>query len=345
MISAAVALVCSQEIGYARQYYHGTRAFWLAEAGINKYMKDPALLDAATSKEYDYGNGKLLLTKDDSKPGLRLIVSTGTFAGISKKIQITYLSSVPEVYKNALSSNGNISINGDKTSAYLSGQIRINGNVTGSSHNAEVFFENIAQGVDNNLTSLVFNNSQSAVTLDNFTNQMNVLVASYPQDQVVNIKNDNLTVTADTLNGKKIVYVEGNVTINSNDVINAGQNITIIASGTVTFNQSGEQPENSQLNIIAYGGYNETVSKPSSYRGLIYTHGTAKFDKIKAASVSNGSIIADGGVVLGDIWATKIFKYADMATNEKYPSGFEAFTGGTISIMSEKPIAWKQLWN
>lgn len=345
LLSTGFALVCSSEINDTRRYYHSTAAFWLAEAGANMYMKDPTMLDNTPSRQITYGNGTIYLSKDDSRPAFRSIYSTGTYGGTQRKIRITYLAGVPEVYKNVLSTSGNVSINGDRTTAVFNGQALVSGEVNGSSENADVFFENIAKSPDNSFTSLNFNNSQNFDdrSLENFTNNMGQMVSGYPPDQVLHVQDNNYTLSADSVDGKQIVYVDGNVTINSNLLVKSGQNVTIIASGTVTFNQSGDQAPNSQLNIIAWGGYNETVSAPSTYRGLIYTHGVATFDNIKYPSVTNGGVIADGGVVLGEIWSTKIFNYADMTTNDLYPPGFEQLTGASTSTVAVKPIAWKEI--
>jgi hypothetical protein len=134
------------------------------------------------------------------------------------------------------------------------------------------------------------------------------------------------------------------VTINTSGLVGANQDLTVITTGSVTFNQNGAQAAGSQLNIIAWGGYNETVSAPSTYNGVIYTHGVADFDRITADSVTNGSVIADGGIVLGEIWSTKIFNYADQTNGGiTPPPGFAGLKGATTMNIATQPTLWKEI--
>jgi len=349
MISVNFFMVNTNEMNYARQYYHSSAAFWLAEAGANVYMSNPSMLDGQASAEIDYANGKVELTRDDSHPSFRYVDCIGTVGGIQREIQIAYPANVPEVFNNSISTNGNITVNGSKTAAIINGQTRISGEITGATANSNVSFDDAAQGVDSSLTSLSYVNSSGNNTDSDFVSNNRALIANYPPSQVLYLNNtESTTLTPEQVAGKTIVYVEGdggggNVTINTNALVQANQTLTVIATGTVTFNQSGNQAANSSLNIIAWGGYNETVSASSSYHGIIYTHGVADFDQIKADSVTNGSVIADGGIVLGDIWATKIFNYSNMLSNGTYPPGFETLIGGSTMGVALKPVSWREI--
>ena len=338
------SMVNINELNYSRQYYHSATAFWLAEAGINMYIANPGLLDNEPSLEIEYGNGKIILTRDDSQPSFRYINAIGINGVAKRKIQIAYPAYVPDAYKNSMSTNGNIEINGSKTMAFVNGNTRVSGSITGTSQNANVIIDDAKQGVDQHLTSLTYSNTSDDNAKNVFINNNKSLIASYPPDEVLIINNaDSYTLSPDAVKGKKIVYLEGNGIINTSGLVQSNQNLTIITSGSVTFNQDGNQPPNSQLNIIAWDGYNETASASSTYRGLIYTHGKATFDNIKADSVTNGGVIADGGIILGDIWSTKIFNYADMTSNGFYPAGFENLSGGSTMGVASKPISWREL--
>ncbi len=354
LIMAAVSFATTNltDMMTSRRYFHSIAAFWLAEAGVNMYMSDPSMLDESPSVRMSFGGGEIYLSRDDSKTTFRYINATGIYGGIRRKIQITYPMYMPEVYKHAMSSKGSLMINGAKTSAVLMGQVRVGGIIDGTSKNANVFFDDSAQNVDPLLTSLEVNSPDqlsNANTLANFIKNNQRVVSKYPADQILYVKDAaDINLTADLVKGKKIIYIEnssggGNVTINNNTLVEPNQSLTIITTGEVNFNQSGEQADNSQLNILAWGNYNESVSAPSSHRGLIYTHGTATYNNIMDTSVSNGGVIADGGIVLGDIWSTKIFNYADMTSDGFYPAGFENYTGTSISKITSNPIAWKEI--
>ncbi len=348
-VGASFMLANVNEINYSRRYYYSIAAFWLAEAGINMFMHDPAMLEQSLHKQLAYGGGTIDVSRDDTQPMYRFITSVGTFAGVQKKIQITYPALVPEVYKNAVSSKGNISINGNKVSAIFNGQTRVSGEINGTSKNADVFFEDTQEGVDPNLTSLNYVPKAGANSFSNFVANNRALLAGYSENEIVHVQSqDTYPVTAQALAGKKIIYIEGNegstdVVINSNGLVGPNQSVTVITTGTVTFNQSGFQAAGSQFNIIAWGGYRESVSAPSSHRGLVYTHGVATFDKILDTSVTNGGVVADGGIVLGDVWSTKVFNYANMAAQGQYPPGFERLGGGSTTGIAAKPNSWKEI--
>jgi hypothetical protein len=351
--SVSFSLFDVSELNESRRYCRSVSAFWLAEAGINMYMHDPTLLNQG-AKTIDFGGGSIHLSRDDSKPLVRLINAIGIYQGTQKAIQISYTANVPEAYKNAVSTKGDITINGAKVSVIANDKVRLSGKFMSTSHNS-VFFEDKQEGVDPTLTSVadpsILPSDNDQAQLRAFIKSFGELVSSYPSDQVLYLKGqDTYTINADTpLAGKKIVYVEGNNDKDGNVVIEvngvaADQNLTIIATGTVTFHQSGYQAPNSTLNIIAWRGYEESVSAPSMNRGIIYTHGVARFDQITENSTTSGSVIADGGLEFGEIWSTKVFNYADMTRTGVYPPGFEKLTGGSLDTnAAQKPNLWRQV--
>jgi hypothetical protein len=351
--SVSFSMFDTGEVNEVNRYTRSVSAFWLAEAGANIYMHDPAMLDETGSQTIFFGGGSIDLSKDDSRPLVRLINSLGTFHGVRKKVQIAYQANVPEVYKNAISTKGDVAVSGKKTSVMINDKTRVSGKVT-MNRKSDVFLEDVQEGVDQSLTSLANPQAQPAEDSNGFKEFVqanNNLLSQYPPDQVLHLKGDDAyTIDANTaLTGKKIIFIEGNehngnVVIQSNGVVAENQNLTIISTGTVTFNQSGFQAPNSQLNIIAWSGYNETVSAPSVNRGVIYTHGIAKFDQIRDTSTTNGAIIADGGVDFGEIWSTKVFNNADMTKSGSYPPGFENLQGISLSTKAAlNPNLWREV--
>ena len=349
LIGVSFTLANLNELSFTKRFYHGKAAFWLAEAGLNMYIANPFLLDDKSTKEFNYGDGTIILTKDTSQPNYQYIYSTGTYGSQQRKLQITYPAAVPEAFKSVFATNGNVSIDGTKTSAVVYGQSNVAGEITGTSKYASVSFEALLENADSATSTLNYPKN-TPDDFKNFNEINNNLISQYKEQEVLHIKDtDTVTLTPEQVKGKKIIYVEGynertgNVVINTNSLVSSNQNVTIIASGNVTFNQNGNQAPNSQLNIIAWGGYQESVSAASSHRGLIYTHGIATFDNIKESSTTSGGVIAEGGIVLGDIWSTKIFNYADMTKNGFYPPGFEMLSGGSLSNVDLKPSAWKEI--
>ncbi|MBF0504426.1 MAG: hypothetical protein HQL14_04910 [Candidatus Omnitrophica bacterium] len=318
-------------------------------------MKNPQMLDTTFSQTIPYADSNIYLSRDDSKPMVRYIISTAKVGGIQRTVRIGYTANVPQAYRNSLSSQGNINITGKSASFILNDQTCISGKVIDKSKLGIHLFENLKTNQDLSLTSLTYPNvdpSEDPYGIENFIKNNKDLIAGYNSNVVLYVKSDYYTLPIDgSLSGKKIIYVEGdagaavNVIIPSNNVVAQNQNLTIITPGIVTFHQSGLQAPSSQLNIIAWGGYNETVSAISRHQGIIYTHGTATFDQINASSVNNGSVIADGGIVIGEIWSTKIFNYSDITNNGSYPPGFERLTGASIMSISGYPISWEDISN
>jgi len=159
------------------------------------------------------------------------------------------------------------------------------------------------------------------------------------------VQNNKIAIQVD----KKIIYIEGdqegegNAIIQFSSALGKEQNLTIIATGTVTHNQAGLAKEDSQLNIIAWSDYYESVALPSIHNGMIFTHGKAYFDETHDSSVTNGSIVANEGIIFRELWSTKTINYADMRTNGIVPPGFEGLVGGSVSGYTSTPNSWKEI--
>lgn len=354
-ISVGFVLFTFSEMNSSQRYYHSSAAFWLAEAGINMFMRNPDMLDTTYSQTIPYGDGSIYLIRDDSVPMIRYINSTGIVGGVRRTVRIGYTANVPQAYKNAMSSQGNVTITGQNASFIINDQASLSGQVVNHSKLGFHLFEDLKTNQDLALTSLAYpsvDSNQDPNGLENFVQNNKSLMSTYNSNTVLYVNSDSYTLPTDgSLSGKEIIYVDSgagaavNVIIPSNNVVAQNQNLTIITPGTVTFHQSGSQAPNSQLNIIAWAGYNETVSAASSHRGIIYTHGTARFDQINASSVNNGSVIADGGITFGEVWSTKIFNYADMTKSGTYPPGFERLMGASVMNISAYPISWEDISN
>jgi hypothetical protein len=341
--SVSFSLFDASELNESKRYCNSAAAFWLAEAGANMYMRNPTMLDKGP-QTIVLGGGTISLSRDDSKPLVRLVHSSAIYQGVKKSVQLTYSANVPEVYKNTISSKGDLKVTGMKTSVLVNDRARLTGAVVTTNTLSSIFFEDQQAGVDPSLTTLndpavppIKEDGKVYEQWKAFVESNKNLVNSYPSEEVVYLTGqDTYTIDKDTpLKDKKIIFVEGfekggNVVIESSEFLSANQNLTVIASGTVTFNQSGEQAANSQLNVISWGGYTETASAPSVHRGIIYTRGVAKFDQIKENSTTNGIVIADGGIEFGEIWSTKVFNYADLTRAEVFPPGFERLKGTTL---------------
>ena len=352
-MSSSVAMFNFSELRESCRHRDATSAFWLAEAGVNLFMADPDMLDDVGLKTIDEGIGTIRLHKDDSNPRHRLVLSTGTVKGIQRSIQIKY-PALSTIFENTLSTKGNMVIKGRKSSVMVNDKMRLGGSVIHSAKFPLVFFEDMREGISEQLVAITYpdaNHNSVADEFGDFIAFNRKLISQYSEDEIVYIRgNATYTIIPDkSLAGKKIIYIEGdregegNAVIQFSGALEKGQNLTVIATGTVTHNQTGSAQKNSQLNIIAWGGYSETAMLPSVHNGMIYTHGTAYFDEVHDTSVTNGSVVANEGIVIGEIWSMKTFNYADMRRRGVVPPGFEGLVGGGVSGYAQNPSTWEEI--
>ncbi len=352
-LSSSVARLNFSELRDALRYKNSVAAFWLAEAGINKFLAAPDMLDEVESYVNTEEDETFELNRDDSDPRYRVIRSIGTVDGIQRTIQIKY-PALSRVFERTLSTPGNLTIEGRKSSVTVNDRLRLGGRVVNTSVYPLTFFEDKQEDVNEELVSIKYpdaNNNGTPDEFEDFVTFNRNLIARYAQEEVVYVKgNETYTIVPDeALKGKKIVYIEGdqagegNVIIQFGSVLPKGQNLTIISTGSVTHNQVGEAHKDSQLNIIAWSDYFETAALPSIHQGMIYTHGTAYFDEVHDTSVTNGSVVANEGIVFKEIWSTKTFNYADVRTRGAVPPGFEGLSGGGVSGYMPLPNSWREI--
>jgi hypothetical protein len=348
-LSAGLALYTFTELNSARRHYHSSAAFWLAEAGANMYMKDTTLLDNNDKQTIPFGTGTIELTKDDSKDMVRRITSTGQFASARRSVQLTYQINIPEVFKNAISTQDNITVKGSKASLIVNDKVRVGGKLDNTSKFSNVLFDDIQEKVDPAMTTITYpdaNGNGRPDEYEDFVKHNQQVLENYRPSEVLYIKGSGTyTITPNSsLAGKKIVYVEGgNVNIQFNASVRQDQNLTVISTGKVTFNQMGNQPPNSQLNIIAWAGYKETSLLASTHKGMIYTHGTATFDNIYDSSITEGGLVANGGIEVGEVWSTKTIRYANTRQNGLLPPGFEGLTARSTQSVNAQPTSWSEI--
>jgi hypothetical protein len=348
-LSAGLALYSTTELNAARRHYHSTVAFWLAEAGANLYIKDTALLENTDEQTISFGPGTILLATDDTTPMLRRVISTGQFGQSRRSVQLTYPINIPEVFRNAISTQGNILVKGNKSSLIVNDKVRAGGKLDNRSKFSSIFFDDLQENTEPKMTTLTYPDSNQNGRPDEYEDFVKFnrnLLENYRPSEVVYLKGQgSYTINPGSkLDGKKIIFVEGgNVNIQFNGAVKKGQNLTVISTGTVTFNQMGDQPPNSQLNIIAWAGYKESSLLPSSHKGMIYTHGKATFDNIYDSSVTEGGLVANGGVEIGEIWSTKTIRYANTRQNGVFPPGFEGLVAESTPNVNAQPTSWSEI--
>lgn len=351
--SAAFSILTFSELNQSIRFRDSVQAFWLAEAGVDEYIHDPAILETKDRQNIPYGQGVIRLARNDSSLSKRVVTSTGDVRGVKRTIKVEFPAIVPVFFENAVTVNGDILISGGKTNVTFNDKVRLSGEVKNQSKYSQVTFEDKMEKVPESLVSLIYPDMDHNSKPDEFADFVAFnrdLIASYSSDEVIYIK-DAGTVTVvpnEALSGKKIIYVEGtegkgNVNIQFSGAWEGNQNLTIISTGTVTYSQASPVATNSQLNVIAWSGYNESAALPGTHQGIVYTHGKAVFDEVHDTSVTNGVVIAKEGIELREVWSNKTFNYVDPRVNGVLPPGFEGLVSGTLLGYEKKPTSWEEI--
>jgi hypothetical protein len=356
-LTTGLALSNVTELNSANRYRNTTSAFWAAEAGINRYISDTAMLNS-DSQLLSIGNTTVLVSKDDTQPGIRLVTAEGFANGSTRTIRATFPANAPGAFDNTLSAGGNLTFN-----FFLLAFLDINQKtrLTGTYSQSGFGFgggqlEDLVEGVDPGLTTLTYPDADNNGTPDEFGdfkayNQQ--ILSTYDPDDVVYITQDSSVniLPSSNLVGKKILYVEGSapgtgdVNIYFDTTWAANQNLTVISTGSVNYIQPLSNPSsNSQLNTISWDDYNEGSVFLSAHSGVNYTHDDANYGSIVALSVTSGSVIANDDVTANFAAVVKRFNYENpMDEDGNVPPGFEGLVGIGGGGYSSTPSDWQEI--
>ncbi len=353
-LSAGFALSSVSELNAARRYRDQATAFWVAEAGLNTFLQNTSLLNTTNPQTLSVGNYSVILTKNDSNAALRIVTAQSTVGGSTRKLQLEFPSTAPSVFSNSMSSGGNLILNGLLAKLEVYGKTRLTGSYQLNGFGASATFEDKQEGVSNSLTTLTYPDSSGNGTADEFNDFVEFnrdIVATYNPSEVVYIQtNGTATVTPNSsLNGKKVIYVEGtsagagDVNIVFGSTWSDDQNMTIISTGTVNYIQPLQGLTDSKLNTISWEKYYEPSVLYSNHAGVNYSHGSADFFEVLDTSTSVGSVIGKTGINANETIAWKKFYYDSDLLTGTVPPGFEGLVGGGSSGYSSTPSDWKEI--
>ncbi len=110
-LTAGFTLLTVSENLQARRYRYSETAFWLAELGINRFLRDSSMLnDYPSGRTIAVGAYQVVMSKDDSDAACRIVTSTGIAGGISRALQVEFPGNTPVVFGNTVSSGGNLNL-------------------------------------------------------------------------------------------------------------------------------------------------------------------------------------------------------------------------------------------
>lgn len=359
-LTASFALTSTAELGNSSRHRDSTEAFWIAEAGINRFLQDTTLLDGG-DQTVNIGSHSVALSKDDSDSQQRIVTATATVDGVERSIQVTFPANPPSLFDNTLSSGGNIDLDGFIAGLTVDGQTRLSGQFHDNGFWTSGSFDDKQENISSSLTTLQYPDMNNNGTSDEFSDFVAYNSAfvdptdpnytgEYSADEVLHIQTDgtvNLWPFSD-LQGKKVVFVEGS-TAGAGDVNIwfdtswlADQNITVISTGSVNYVQPLQNPAaNSQLNTISWDSYNELAILYSTHSGVTYTHDEAHYGSIISFSQTSGLLVSNSDVSLDLILVWKQFDYENpIDDNGAVPPAFQGLISGGGGGYSSEPDSW-----
>ncbi len=367
------ALANTNELKQSTMYRDSASSFWIAEAGINRFMQNTSLLDAQNPLTLTIGSKNVILSKVDG--ATRVVTATSTYRGQERSIQIEYEPTPASIFNNTIAT-GFLPINPANTVSMnlsglvagykvtgpskLSGNYQHNGFFTGEAFNPPA----ITNVADQTQTTIKYPDANSSGAPDEFNdfvefNRSRTDTAyanyngEYSSEEVLYIPtNDTVNIYPQTsLVGKKMIFVHGatpgagDVNVWFDSTWAANQNITIVSTGSVNYIQPLQSSSsNSKLNTISWDNYNEGAVLLSTHSGVTYTHASAYYGSIASLSRTNGNVFSNNGINLNLIAVWKEFSYSnpvDSAGN--VPPGFKGLVTAPGAGYVSTPSNWKEI--
>jgi len=316
----------------AKHYCDSTRAFWAAEAGLAEAYQNWINGNAQPAGQVDFGSGAYSIDSSNM-PDVEV---SGTFSGAQRNVRASFVR-VPLAFDNTLSVGRNLSLSGLLARIEVYDKTRISGAYSKSLGTSD-WFEDKQVGVSQDSTTIRipdYNNNGVSDEFGDFVQFGRKAVQDYSADEIVYIQN-NGTVNIfpnQALVGKKVIFVEGaapgqgNVNIFFDATWQDNQDITVIATGTVSYVQPLQFQSNARLSTFSWGDYNEAAIFRSEHESVVYTHEDANFIDILDWGSTTGNIIANRDVSLREVLTYEKYFFSDRARNGDLPPGLKWLPG------------------
>jgi hypothetical protein len=359
LLMAGFSATAVNEMNLARRLKNSTAAFWAAEMAIHRFINDTHMLDGGDQiiTEGDY---TVTLTKDDTDKELRYVKAIATGNDVTRGVEVTFIGNTPNVFKNALSSGGNMLLTGNQSSITVNGPTRLTGTFTMDPEGEDLSatFSDFQDYVDPSVTTFKYpdiNGNSVQDEFDDFINLqlINIYETYLPSEVIYYPTNQDLVIITPnaSLAHKKMIFVQGsqagkgNVAILFNGSWKPNQNLTIVSTGAIDYVQPLQAPgaENSKLNTISWYDYTESTILTGKHAGVMYTHAQANFNSIYGQSTTNGIVMANEGIVANETIHDKIFNYHDPYSDNSVPAGFRLLFTAPPAGYNTEPNSWKEV--
>ena len=343
-----------QERNLASRYVDSIKAFWLAEAAAAKGYSELMNNSAYNGEDWaSLASGDYRVIRGVSSGGVEIRGEARSGSATQALSFTLAFDSYP--FKNTMSAGDDISLNGFIGSISVFGNTRISGEFAQSGVFTSAWFEDKAEGVDPNLTSMPIADYDQSGTADEF-NDFVVMgqetVADYTPEEVVYLQtNGTVNIFPNSaLIGKKVIFVEGEnpgqggVNIFFDTTWQDEQDLTIISTGEINYIQPLQFQEDARLSTVSWNDFSEVSVFQNTHESIIYTHEDAHYVDILDWGSTTGNIIAQGDISILEIITNEKFYYSDRAYNGDLPPGFGRL-GSTSGIISNEVADWQERYD
>ncbi|MDD5245797.1 MAG: pilus assembly PilX N-terminal domain-containing protein [Candidatus Omnitrophica bacterium] len=311
-----------------QKYANSTRAFWIAEAGLNQAYYNWVNNIAQPVGAVNFSEG----TYSIDTSNLPNVTVTGTVNNAQRSVSAFFMG-IPLAFQNTISIGGDMALTGLLARAEVYGKTRISGNYT-KTFGASDYFEDKQTGVSSTGTTIPIPDYNTNGTPNEFADFVlfgQKAVQDCDPNEVVYVKN-NGTVNIfpnQSLIGKKLIYVEGsapgegNVNIFFDGNWQDNEDLTIISTGAITYVEPLQVQENARLSTVSWGNYNEASIFRSQHESVIYTHSNSNFVDILDWGSTSGNIIVNGNLSLLEVLTYERYYYSSRAQDGDLPPGFQ----------------------
>ncbi len=350
VLGATFLRLATSERILANESVQLSQAFYLAEAGVQRaiaYLR-VAGNESRTGTLYtpqSFAGGTYSATAaDDLTRSVKIITSTGTFAGKQKTI-IAEIQLLPAFFRNTFSSGGDLDFYGIFAAAYAHGTTWLTGVYDRHGLFQSMGFDTKVEGVNSNQTTLRFpdmNNNGTANEFNDFVLFFRNEIQKYDPSEVVWLQTDgtvNIWPRRDYAD-KKIIFVEGstpgtgdvNIWFDAGSWWESGQDVTIVSTGEVNYIQPLQNTSSNRLSVISWGTSSEGAIIYSAHRSVIGTEATADFTYFLTLATVTGSIFANQGISLQEAIVLVNFWHDDRLNSGDIPPGLRPLSGNNYYL-------------
>ncbi|EAX47364.1 hypothetical protein TcarDRAFT_1382 [Thermosinus carboxydivorans Nor1] len=305
LFAVAILPMVTNEVKFSKINSDAIEAQFAAEAGakraisaFNKQATDWSWLNSTQNLIKNVSNKTYVVTVNpvpvgSPSPGTYTVVSIGTVNGVSRKVAVEVTVSGGGKLNDGQGANSLIFDKAIFAGANLS--LDQHANITGSiAANGTIFVDKHSTITGNKEENAGISPLPSYGSGGKFDPALYNKGAAFPWpsggkytlSQPLYYVSDNLTINKNTLldvttaNGTTIIYVKGNVVIDQNVDIASGDNILLIAAGSVAISQNLNKNNSSYGNlvIVAQGNNNADkavlIEQNTNITGGVYANGS-----------------------------------------------------------------------